>query len=404
MDKEIISLFREVLLTCDEMGLIGKEMFAVDGCKLSSNAAKGWSGTRADFKKKIKKLDKMIGDLISKHRDIDRRQDDKAFIEQEEKYLKKLQAKASKVRKWLSENEDKIGKSGKPIKSNITDNDSAKMKSSHGYVQGYDGVAMVDDKHQIIVSAEAFGQAQEHDLLEPLVKATRDNFQNIGKEEDVFEDTKLTADSGFHNANNMEMLAIEGIDAYVADNQFRKRDPRFADYDRFKIQHRKERAKSEGRKGLFSIKDFTFPEDLSYCLCPAGKRLYRSGSNVKVKNHIATKFKGPKSACVPCQLRRQCLRTPNKTEIRQVAYFHGRSEKGKDTFTERMKKKIDSIAGKLIYSKRMGAVEPVFADICYATGLDRFTLRSKPKVNVQWNLFCIVHNLKKIHQFGMQAA
>ena len=266
MDKEIISLFREVLLTCDEMGLIGKEMFAIDGCKLSSNAAKEWSGTRSDFKKKIKKLDKMIGDLINKHRDLDRRQDDNALIEQEEKYLKKLQAHASKVRKWLSENEDKIGKSGKPIQSNITDNDSAKMKSSHGYVQGYDGVAMVDDKHQVVVSAEAFGQAQEHDLLEPLVKSTRDNFQNIDKEEDVFENTKLTADSGFHNENNMEMLATEEIDAYVADNQFRKRDPRFADYDRYKVRHRKElNARKSGHK-LFAIKDFTFPKDLSYCL------------------------------------------------------------------------------------------------------------------------------------------
>ncbi len=39
-DKEIIRLFLEVLMTCDEMGLIGKEMFAVDGCKLPSNASK----------------------------------------------------------------------------------------------------------------------------------------------------------------------------------------------------------------------------------------------------------------------------------------------------------------------------------------------------------------------------
>jgi len=33
------------------------------------------------------------------------------------------------------------GKTGKPIKSNITDNESAKMKTSHGVIQGYDGVA-----------------------------------------------------------------------------------------------------------------------------------------------------------------------------------------------------------------------------------------------------------------------
>jgi hypothetical protein len=50
-----------------------------------------------------------------------------------------------KIREWLSENDDKIGKS-KPIKSNITDNDSAKMKTSKGVIQGYDGVTAVDGK------------------------------------------------------------------------------------------------------------------------------------------------------------------------------------------------------------------------------------------------------------------
>ncbi len=45
MDKEAIKLFQKVLLTCDEIGLIGKEMFAIDGCKLPFNAAKEWSGT-----------------------------------------------------------------------------------------------------------------------------------------------------------------------------------------------------------------------------------------------------------------------------------------------------------------------------------------------------------------------
>lgn len=78
----------------------------------------------------------------------------------------------------------------------------------------------------------------------------------------------------------------------------------------------------------------------------------------------AAKFKGTKSGCVPCHLRSQCLRHPEKTEIRQVAYFKGRSEQGKNTFTEKMKAKIDSTLGRMIYSKRLGTVEPVFANIC----------------------------------------
>ena len=48
-DKEIIRLFLEVLLTCDSMGLIGREMFAVDGCKMPSNASKEWSGTKEEL-------------------------------------------------------------------------------------------------------------------------------------------------------------------------------------------------------------------------------------------------------------------------------------------------------------------------------------------------------------------
>src|SRR5687767_10790755 len=50
----------DVLLVCDEAGLIGKEMFAVDGVKLPSNASKEWSGTKADFKKKARKLERGI--------------------------------------------------------------------------------------------------------------------------------------------------------------------------------------------------------------------------------------------------------------------------------------------------------------------------------------------------------
>jgi len=52
LDQEIIQLFLEVLLICDEMGLIGEEMFAVDGCKLPSNSSKEWSGTKGDLEKK----------------------------------------------------------------------------------------------------------------------------------------------------------------------------------------------------------------------------------------------------------------------------------------------------------------------------------------------------------------
>jgi len=399
LDKEAIHLFRDVLLYCDEMGLIGKEMFAIDGCKLPSNASKEWSGTRADFEKKAAKMETAIERIIGRHQQTDVSGTESEMRKRDEKYIETLKKRIRKVRDWLDDNDDKPGKTGKPKKSNITDNDSAKMKTSKGVIQGYDGVATVDSKRQIVVHAEAYGEAQEHDLLKPMVEGTEENFKAIGDPE-VFAGTRLTADSGFHTEDNMKMLAKKEIDGYVADNRFRKRDPRFIDADRYKERHRKERAAFEGRSGLFKVEDFTFADDLSHAICPAGKKLYRSGSNIDDGKFISHRFKGPKSACVPCKLRSQCLQKPEKTEIRQVAYFHGRSEKGKNTFTEKMKRKIDSAVGRFIYSKRLGTVEPVFANICSTIGLDRFTLRGKTKVNSQWLMFCMLHNLKKIHQFG----
>ncbi len=66
-----------------------------------------------------------------------------------------------------------------------------------------------------------------------------------------------------------------------------------------------------------------------------------------------------------------------------------------------MKQKIDTNDGKQIYSKRIGIIEPVFANIRYQKQLDRFTFRGKVKVNIQWMLYCLVHNIEKIVNYGV---
>lgn len=83
----------------------------------------------------------------------------------EEKAIESMEAKVSKIDDWLRENpEDKKGKSGQPVKSSMTDADSAKLVSSHGVIQGYNGLAAVDSKHQVIVAAEAFGKGNDAEL------------------------------------------------------------------------------------------------------------------------------------------------------------------------------------------------------------------------------------------------
>lgn len=400
LDREIIHLFLEVLMICDAMGLIGKEMFAVDGCKMASNASKEWSGTKEELQQKKEKMEKAIRQIIRRHREMDASETSVETKAQEQQYVETLKKKAQKIRKWLKENDDKPGKQGQPLKSNLTDNESAKMKTSRGVIQGYNGVAVVDDKHQVIVHAEAFGASQEHDLLEPMVEGTEENFEQLGERE-ILEKAQLVADSGYHSEANVKMTMEEGIDAYIADPHFRKRDPRFAQVDRYKERFRKEQRALTGFADRYRPnRDFTMSEDQRYCICPAGKRLYRNGGNVIVKGQRAVKFRGRKTDCRVCELRKNCLRNPERSEVRQVYFFQGPAGNKPETFSAKMRRKIDSIKGRLIYNRRLGIAEPPFAHIRSALGLDRFSLRGKRKVNTQWLIYCIVHNLTKVHRYG----
>jgi len=285
------------------------------------------------------------------------------------------------------------------VKSNITDNESSKMATSKGVIQGYVGVASVDKKHQVIVGAEAYGQGHETDLFVPAVETIGKNLSDIG-EPDVLDTAQIVADSGYHTEKNMEYLFTENIDGYVADKYFRKRDPRFITQDRYQDLPDYYGRTRSGKKRLFRPSDFIFANDLSHAICPAGKRLYRSGSCAKTKDYLSYRFKGAKRDCLRCKFRRECLRHPDKTEIRQVAFFTGQNRRGKERFTEKMKRKIDTAMGRALYGMRLAVGEPPFAHIRSAMGLDRFSLRGKKKVNTQWNLFCMVHNLKKVHAFG----
>jgi len=69
-------------------------------------------------------------------------------------------------------------------------------------------------------------------------------------------------------------------------------------------------------------------------------------------------------------------------------------------YSEEMKRKIDSAIGRRIYSMRMGIIEPVFGNIRASKGLDRFSLRTESKVNIQWLLFGMVHNIEKVKRYG----
>jgi transposase len=190
MKAEIVPLFRDVLLVCEEEGFLSGTFFALDGLKLSSNASMEWSGTHSKLRQKKDRLEVKVKQLLEEHEREDKGDDDPqgpgSFRRSgsRERQIERLQKQAERIEKWLSENDKKIGTNGKEITSNITDNDSAKMLTSHGYIQGYNGQALIDDKHQVVVHAEVFGTVSDHEHVAPLMDGAKENMEAIGRDED----------------------------------------------------------------------------------------------------------------------------------------------------------------------------------------------------------------------------
>ncbi|PKO34435.1 MAG: DDE transposase [Betaproteobacteria bacterium HGW-Betaproteobacteria-7] len=394
LDEEVAQLFAQVLYLCNRQGLIGREMFAIDGVKLPSNASKARNGTRADFAHQADKLEAAAKKMLERHRESDRLPAESGLSEKHRQRAERLHQEAAALRQWLTVHpKDRKGSQGSIRKSNRTDPDSAKMATGKGVIQGFTGVAAVDAKHQIIIEAQAHGSGSEQELLLPVIRATQAH---------ATPETLYTADAGYHSERNLKALADEKIDALIADNGMRQRDERFKDQGKHKAKPDPLYDKAHPKKAAkrYRPQDFTLDPATGICTCPAGKPLYRNGTNCIHNGHVATKYSGTLRDCLPCEQRARCLRTPEKTKVRQVAFFRGKAAGEPESHTDRMKRAIDSEDGRARYGRRFATVEPVFGNLRHNKRLDRFTLRGRKKVDTQWKLYCLVHNIEKLAHHG----
>jgi len=405
---EIENLFEQILLICDEQGLLGHELFAIDGCKMPSNAAKEWSGTFKELEQKRSKIQRQIHHHITEHKKLDKNESrDDERRQRTEQAINTLDKAYDKIDKFLKTSQPRIGKGkqGKEVKSNITDNESAKMTTSKGTIQGYNGIASVDKKHQIIIDAQVFGAGQEQHTLQPVLEAIKEKYQRLGLSDNIYKDNVIvTADTGFANEANMKYLHEENINGYIPDNKFRSRDPKFKDH---KINHDTIRKKIHKQGHKIPATEFNFDPVKLTCQCPAGETLSYRGERIDRNNNRKVFFEGRLLQCRHCEIKNQCMTNPSsandrKGNGRQVSFILSRQHK--TNYTDWMKHRIDSIKGKRIYSHRMSVVEPVFGNLGYNKKLNRFSLRGKKKVQSQWQLFSLVHNIEKLTNYGQLAA
>jgi hypothetical protein len=304
-----------------------------------------------------------------------------------DKRIEKHRKRICRIDDFINSHEKRIGSRNREVKSNITDNESAKLTSGHGVLQGYNALAAVDSKHQIITSTIAVGTQGEGRYLTKLIEKSKEALPGC-----ITKETTILADTGYFSEENCKYLFKSNQTAVIPDNHFRQRDPRFhRSKDSKNINTRNKKSRR-----LYGHDKFTFIAEKNWFSCPAGKFLRPDGRK-NMHGHIGRTYKNKDGDCELCHLKSECLQKNSK---RRAVFI---VDKPKEmTYSQKMMGIIDRPEGRETYSKRMGIVEPVFGNITYNKRLNRINYRGKKMVNTVWALYCLVHNIEKIHNYEMK--
>jgi len=377
-NKEAVKeTFVQVLTYCNELGLIGGEKFAVDGLRLPSNASIDMSETEEQLKKRLAVYRKMAAKHIERHARKDAQGANDAKTRKHfEKRQRHLNRQIEKIGDFLEKMRKKEGRDGKEIQSNVTDNESAMIHSSKGFVQGYVGIAVTDQKSQVITGAQAFGNANETEYLPEMLDKNAENMGGAGVKTEEGKKITILGDPNYYSEENFQACDERGVEAVIPDSQAKRR-------------------LGPDGKNRYEVDDFKYNEADDCYECPQGKCLeYKRTTEQKgVEGKV---YQASLTDCKQCPAFSKCSWSKKEqSELNQGKALRIVKSNGQGSLCREMRKKFESVEYQDKYADRIQIVEPVFANIRHSKGLNRFTLRGNEKVNSQWLLYCMVHNLGK---------
>ena len=347
--QQIENLFVQIVELCQQLKMVKLGHISIDGSKFKANAADRKTYDKQRIEREMKRIldqadkqDQQEDDLFGPDKTGDELPED---IRDRKQRIEKL--------KQIQQQMDKEGKK----KLNATDTDAAFMKTTGGIKTSYNAQAAVDEDVQVIVAADVTNQASDVEQLLPMVEQTE---QNTDASIDI-----LTADSGYSTTDNLERLESYDLDAYIPDDiyQGRKRGKQVSPFDK---------------------DNFIYDPNADEFTCPAGKLLkfWYIRREPKGVYHIYRC-----RHCEGCQHFGPCTTSKRGRSVwRRLV----------DEKIKAMREKLDSATGKAIYAKRRHIVEPVFGHIKSVLGFTGFSLRGLEKVNAEFKIVAIAHNLKKI--------
>lgn len=340
-------VLHECARMCVKLKLIAGNVLFLDGTKIRANAGRDRTHDREYYKKLLSKIDDRIEQLLTDCEATDQDEEDYSSYVAMDKELAKSRNLKKRIKEVLSY-------SGRE-KVNQTDPDCALMHSVQGSHTSYNVQSVVDDKHGLIVHAEAVEDTNDSGQFARQIDQANELLENPCQ--------VACADAGYADTDELEKIDQRGIQVIVPSQR--------------QALHEEE--------GPFSKSCFSYHPEGDYYLCPEGHKLAFSFMN---------KGKGKRQ-----------YRMEDKRNCRQCRYFGQctHSERGRSIIrlrNEEVKQKLEAQyeaeAGQEIYRRRKTRVEHPFGHIKRNLKTDSFLLRRKVGVQAELSLLGTCFNLSRL--------
>jgi transposase len=393
-------VFTAVVALLIEEGYVKLENYFVDGTKMEANANKHtavWAKSTRRYKDQLEKKIKELLDDIDRvneeeneeygDRDLEELGEDRPIntdkIEKKMRELNERLRKEPKDKKLskalrklerdylprLKKYEEQEQKLGDRNSYSRTDEDATFMRMKGeppgGKVWPKPGYNIqMGTENQFVVGYSVHRRPGDYGCLIPHLERVKGWLGRFPE--------NVIADGGYGSEENYDYLENSGVGTYVKFNTF----------------HREQTRKYQNNP--FLVDNLVYDEAKDEFLCPGEKRLtYQKTSQRRTENgYLTEKRQYECEDCQGCALREQCIRATGNRRI-QISF---RLKEMK----ERARDKLHSEQGQKLRSRRGVEVESVFGRLKWNWGFRRFLLRGKEKVEIEWGLLCIAHNMTKM--------
>ncbi|MFH1173505.1 MAG: IS1182 family transposase [archaeon] len=254
-------------------------------------------------------------------------------------------------------------------KFSFTDADSRFMISKKGRFElGYNA-QLVTDKTGMIISGEVIAKSVDRGQLRFNIRCVEDTFGALPA------GTKISADKGYQNGEEMAALEQHGFDLYIPVTCS---DQKETDHLNF------------GRA------DFTYDEQQDVYVCPMNIPLRNRGTYLDGQSHQhRTTYISRVRDCKHCVHFAACCKDQRRKKISVGEH---------DKLFNRMRTKLRTTQGRAVYDLRKQTVERSIGDIKHNRQFTHFLLRTHKNVATEFSLACISHNIVLINNRLRRAA